>query len=190
MLNALLTAAAVPAEIAGCVLTADFLSGALHWAEDTWLAPGRNALLDRWIVLPNVEHHERPGGIREGTYWETNCVTIAIAAGAALGCAALHVHAWEPVSDARHRFAVESTSCLAHTSRPPRIIAWLQRANVLQSAKVHAKHHRRPYESHYCTTTNWLNPILDRTGFWRGLERAAAWCGATVVRATPARSGY
>jgi hypothetical protein len=66
MLNALLTLATVPAEFAGCLVTADFLSGALHWAEDTWLAPGRNALLARWVVLPNIEHHERHGRIRQG----------------------------------------------------------------------------------------------------------------------------
>jgi hypothetical protein len=190
MLNALLTGAAVPAEIAGCLLTADFLSGALHWAEDTWLAPGHNALLDRWVVLPNIEHHERPGSIREGNYWETNCVTIALAAGAALGCAALHVHAWEPYLTLAIGSQSNQLHAWAHTSRPPRIVGWLQRARILQSAKVHALHHRRPYGSHYCTTTNWLNQALDRGHFWRELERIGTYCGATVVRATPARSGY
>jgi hypothetical protein len=190
MLNMLLTAAAVPAEFAGCLLTADFLSGALHWAEDSWLAPGRNALLDRWIVLPNIEHHERPGSIRQGTYWETNNVTIALAAGAALVCTAFRVQAWEVYLTLAIGSQSNQLHAWAHTARPPRIIGWLQHARILQSAKVHASHHRRPYGSHYCTTTNCLNPLLDQTGFWRALERIGTWCGATMVRATPARSGF
>ncbi|HTW83988.1 MAG TPA: fatty acid desaturase CarF family protein [Candidatus Sulfotelmatobacter sp.] len=127
-----------------CLLAADFLAGVVHWAEDTWLRPGISPLLDKWVVLPNLEHHQRPGGIH---YW-------------------------------------------GHCGTPPRAIALLQRLGVLQPAAHHALHHKRPYGVRYCTTTTFLNPVLDRIGFWRGLERIAERCGARVHRATPARGGY
>ena len=31
-------------------------------------------------------------------------------------------------------------------------------------------HHVKPHIVCYCVLTNWLNPILDATRFWRGLE--------------------
>jgi hypothetical protein len=42
----------------------------------------------------------------------------------------------------------------------------------------------------YCTTTVFLNPLLDGLGFWRGLERIGEMFGAHVYRATPIRDGY
>jgi ubiquitin-conjugating enzyme E2 variant len=66
----------------------------------------------------------------------------------------------------------------------------LQRIGLLQSTKHHAQHHVRPYASRYCTWTNYLNPVLDGIGFWRAAETILVRCGATVMRATPARGGY
>jgi len=77
-----------------------------------------------------------------------------------------------------------------HCANPPRPVRWLQRLGVLQPAAHHAVHHRRPYGVRYCTTTTFLNPILDGIGFWRRLEWAGEQLGAHVCRATPARGGY
>ena len=104
-------------------------------------------------------------------------MTIGIAAAATLAMALLRVHAWE-------------VYLWSHTSSPPRPVGWLQRAGILQSAKYHAVHHKAPYGKRYCTTTPLLNPVLDRTGFWRALERILARCGTTVQRASAARGGY
>jgi len=48
----------------------------------------------------------------------------------------------------------------------------------LQTARHHACHHTDPKNSHYCTMTNVLNPVLDRMGFWNGME----WALARAVR--------
>lgn len=76
----------------GALLAADFLTGVLHWTEDTWLAPGQSPLLDRWITNDNIEHHRSPGKIRAGRYWQTNkvCVVLAAAAAAIFALAGVH----------------------------------------------------------------------------------------------------
>ena len=54
------------------------------------------------------------------------------------------------------------------------VISFLQDIHLLQTSKHHALHHTDPKNSHYCTITNVLNPVLDRIHFWDGLERILA----------------
>jgi ubiquitin-conjugating enzyme E2 variant len=173
-----------------CLLVADFLAGLIHWGEDTWLRPGISPLLDAWIVLPNVEHHQRPGGIRQATYWENNRITMAIAAVPTVILALCGVHAWEPYLTLLIASQSDQIHMWGHCANPPLVVRWLQRVGLFQSARHHAQHHKRPYGVRYCTTTAYLNPILDGTRFWRGLEWICERCGARVYRATPARNGY
>lgn len=173
-----------------CLLIADFLAGLMHWVEDTWLAPGKSALLDKWVVLPNIDHHRRPGGIREGSYWVNNQVSIFLALGPAVLLLLLGVHAWEPYLVLFIASQSNQLHMWAHCANPPAPIKWLQKSRLLQAAAHHAVHHKRPYGVRYCTTTSLLNPILDGVGFWRQLERVCKFFGAKVYRATTARNGY
>ncbi|MEI9865771.1 MAG: fatty acid desaturase CarF family protein [Limisphaerales bacterium] len=50
------------------------------------------------------------------------------------------------------------------------MISFLQDVKILQTSKHHALHHTDPKNSHYCTITNVLNPVLDTLRFWDGLE--------------------
>jgi plasmanylethanolamine desaturase len=176
--------------LVGCLLAVDLISGFLHWAEDTWMAPGRSKLLDRFIVNDNVEHHRKPGGIRAGNYWATNRVCIVMAAIAGTVLAACHVHAWQAYAIVALASQSNQVHLWAHSSTPPRAVEWLQSIGLMQSRSMHAKHHKNPYASNFCTMTNYLNPLLDAIGFWRALERTIVLFGATVVRATEARGGY
>jgi hypothetical protein len=174
----------------GCLLAVDLISGVLHWSEDTWLAPGRSKLLDRFIVKDNIDHHRKPGGIRAGNYWATNQVCIVLAAIAGAILVATRVDAWQAYAIVALASQSNQVHLWAHSSTPPRPVEWLQSIGLLQSRAMHAQHHKNPYASNFCTMTNYLNPLLDGIGFWRALETAIVWCGATVVRATPARGGY
>jgi hypothetical protein len=60
---------------------------------------------------------------------------------------------------------------------------------LVLSPEQHARHHRRPFDNNYCTLTNWLNPILDATRFWRLLERILALMRVPVQRCSIARGG-
>jgi ubiquitin-conjugating enzyme E2 variant len=50
------------------------------------------------------------------------------------------------------------------------VISWLQNKRILQTAKHHLRHHKDPKNSHYCTMTNCVNPVLDRLHCWEALE--------------------
>lgn len=178
------------AYVLASLLAVDFLSGLLHWAEDTWTAPGASRLLDRWIVRDNIEHHRRPGTIRAGDYWGTNRVCIVLAAAAGCVLAALHVHAWPAYLIVALASQSNQIHLWAHSADPPLVVRRLQRWGILQSTAHHAAHHKRPYATRYCTVTNFLNPALDTLGLWRGLEWLAERGGLTVRRATAARGGY
>lgn len=176
--------------VLGSLVIVDFATGVVHWAEDTWTAPGKSKLLDRWIVRDNVEHHRTPGAIRAGDYWGTNRVCIALAAAATAVLLAFHVHAWQAYFIVALLSQSNQIHMWAHCANPPRAIRRLQKLGILQSTAHHAQHHKRPYAVRYCTTTNYLNPMLDAIGFWRGLERLVERFGFSVKRATPARQGY
>jgi hypothetical protein len=173
-----------------CLLAVDFITGVLHWAEDTWTAPGASKLLDRWIVRDNIDHHRKPNTIRAGNYWATNRVCIAIAAVTACVLMLLGVHAWQAYLIVLLASQSNQVHLWSHSSAPPRLVQWLQRYGILQSRSHHGLHHKRPYATRFCTVTNYLNPVLDGVGFWRGLEWLIVRCGVTMQRATPAREGY
>ena len=189
-MHLLTTASLNIASAFGCLLTADFIAGLLHWAEDTWTRPGVSKLLDTWIVNDNIDHHRRPGLIRAGDYWSTNRVCIALASVAAIGLVVCHIHAWQAYLIVAMLSQSNQVHLWAHSSNPPRIVDWLQSFGLLQSRKVHGLHHKSPYATRYCTMTNYLNPLLDGVNFWRKLEWAIERCGGTVQRTSVARGGY
>jgi ubiquitin-conjugating enzyme E2 variant len=158
-------------EIVLAVLAVDFVSGLVHWAEDTF---GRETtpVLGRWIVAPNVRHHLEPAAFVEqgwlASSWDLALaavvlVALALAGGwltpgvfvfALLGANANQLHKW----------------CHA-PARAPRSVRLAWRVGLLQGPRHHGLHHRGAMNRAYCVVTPWLNPVLDRIGFWRALER-------------------
>ena len=50
-------------------------------------------------------------------------------------------------------------------------MGFLQDSGIILGRRHHAIHHAAPYLRHYCITTGWMNPLLDRMQFFRRLER-------------------
>ena len=173
-----------------CFLIADLISGLGHWAEDTWGAPGKSEFLDKWVILPNIDHHRRPGSMRNKGYWETNLVTVALAVVVAVILVLFHVHAWQAYLTVLIASQSNQIHKWAHSQSVPFWVHWLERLGLFQSVGHHGEHHKRPYACRFCTTTNFLNPILDGTRFWRGLESVIELFGVTIKRTSPERSGY
>jgi hypothetical protein len=51
------------------------------------------------------------------------------------------------------------------------VVLWAQRMRFVLDPGHHWRHHTAPFDSHYRTTTGWLNGPLERLGLFRSLER-------------------
>jgi len=153
------------------VLAADFAGGFVHWVEDAYVRED-TPLIGNLVGRPNTIHHHLPRYMTRFNWWHTSrdlvILSAVLVAGAwCLGCLTWQVwlfavlaananefHKWE------HRTRRENG----------KLISFLQDIRLLQTARHHARHHTDPKESHYCTTTNVLNPVLDGVRFWAALE--------------------
>lgn len=163
----------VAGSIVGTVLLADFASGAVHWVEDAYIRKD-TPMLGKLIANANIEHHEKPRAfvarnwlasswdlvllslLLIGVAWASDHLTWQVWLFAALSANANQIHKWS------HRAPHENG----------RIISFLQRIKLLQTQRHHAQHHRMDKNTHYCSITNIVNPVLDELGFWKEIEGA------------------
>ena len=157
------------------VFAAEFAAGFVHWIEDAYIRD-HTPLVGRLIGRPNTVHHHYPRYMTRHSWWHSSRDLVVVAAllvVAAWCCGWLTWQVW--------LFAILAANAnefhkWEHRTRKEngRIISWLQDVKILQTSKHHALHHTDPKNSHYCTITNVLNPVLDRIHFWDNLERILA----------------
>jgi len=156
----------------GLYLLVDFIAGFFHWAEDTLGTP-ETPIWGQTFVAPNVLHHNAPLEMNK-IHWFRNSLPIYLICIAVLGVAWLTDSlGWKVWFFAFVGLFAQQTHRWSHTPRKalPRLVVFLQRLKILQDAKHHYKHHRADHSTHFCVGTPWLNPILDRFGVWKFLER-------------------
>ncbi len=166
------------AAMAGSIVLADFVSGLVHWAEDTYarFKPQRKLTWLNQVALDNEVHHKRPRDFLQRSWWQSSWdlallgavilavahavghLTLAVVVFVLLSINANQLHKWA------HRNPREN----------PRLVTWLQRMHLLQSPRHHGRHHAGKRNSHYCVVTNFLNPLLEEVNFWRRLEQLIA----------------
>jgi hypothetical protein len=160
-------------------LTADFLSGFVHFLADNF-GSAQTPLIGRNFIDAFREHHVDPKGITTHDFIDTNgnnslvslpfmfllwlVVPIATAPlGYLLGAFALFLCLGIFLTNQFHKWA--------HMEEPPALAAWLQRRGVILSQDHHEVHHESPYDTYYCITVGVWNPLLDRTRFYERTER-------------------
>lgn len=172
-------------------VAADFLSGFVHWAGDTW-GSYRTPVVGKALIAGFRDHHVDELGITRHDAIDTNgnnCL-IALPAMVFLVVVPLANHwivglcgflamtsMWTMVTNQIHKWA--------HLP-PEQISPWLrtlQRTRLILDPDHHRLHHAEPYLSHYCITVGWLNPVLDGLKFFRILERAIQAVTGAVPRA-------
>jgi len=158
----------------------DLLSGVVHWGCDRF-GSATTPVVGPMLIRAFREHHIDPGKMVEHDWIETNgepCFLAALAlltlalfgsdVHSNLGAAAVTL-VWTMAAAGAWANQVHKW---AHMARPPRLARCLQRVGLALRPNEHACHHLAPYDSRYCISTGWMNPLLDRLGLWSWLERS------------------
>jgi len=160
-------------------LGADFTSGFVHWAADTWGTP-EWPVVGAALIRPFREHHVDQKEITRHDFIETNGNNCFISIGPAIGALCI---AQFPGAALRFFFAAflfflvlwvfltNQFHKWSHVETPSPMIDRLQRWHLILPRDHHQLHHTAPYSKHYCITVGWLNEPLYRIGFFPLLER-------------------
>ena len=158
-------------QAAGAVLLADFVSGVVHWAEDAY-ARKDTPIVGKWIGEANIEHHVTPRAFVNRSWWASSWDLALTGLLVVSGAWWLKLLTWQV-----WLFAVVSANAnqihkWAHSAphENGRLITSLQKLKLLQTQRHHARHHSGKKDSHYCSVTNFLNPLLEELDFWKTLE--------------------
>jgi ubiquitin-conjugating enzyme E2 variant len=167
--------------IAGAWLLADFLSGIVHWAADTW---GRvdTAWIGPRFLQPFRVHHVNPRDILDRHFVDLNgdvalltLPLLAVAAGMPFEHGIGQFTALSLAATAGWVLPTNQIHQWAHQATPPRLVQTLQASGCVLSRRAHAVHHANPAGGHYCITTGWCNAPLARIGFHRRIEQLVTW---------------
>lgn len=148
------------------ILVADLLTGIFHWWEDRYGNPDW-PIIGKYIIHPNIKHHQDPMFFCNGNYWTRNWTTLIPSLIVSFIFYTIGYYFWCLV------FIIASQSneihCWEH-AKTNRFIKFLQKNYILQNKKTHSLHHKRPYDTNYCVITMIVNPILNKIYFWEYLE--------------------
>jgi ubiquitin-conjugating enzyme E2 variant len=157
------------------IFTAEFITGIVHWFEDAYVRED-TPLVGRHIARPNIVHHHYPRYMTRLTWWQSSwdlCLISALLVLVAWACGVLTWQVWLFAILAANANEFHKWAHRTRTENGP-VITFFQKIRILQTAHHHALHHTDPKNSHYCTMTNVLNPVLDGLHFWDGAEWALA----------------
>jgi hypothetical protein len=157
--------------IAAVVLAADFAGGAVHWIEDAYVRED-TPLIGRHVARPNIVHHHYPRYMTRHNWWQSSGDLIVLSGTVVAGAWGLGLLSWEVWLFAAISANANEFHKWSHRTRKENgpVISFLQDIRLLQTSRHHALHHTDPKNSHYCTATNFLNPVLDGIHFWGALE--------------------
>ncbi|HEX6591354.1 MAG TPA: fatty acid desaturase CarF family protein [Moraxellaceae bacterium] len=152
------------------VFMADFVSGLVHWLEDAYARPGMK-LVGR-IAEENLRHHARPREFLQKSWWDSSSDLLLIGLVVVLASLLTHTFSFWLLFFVLLTINANQIHKWAHQGprENPKFVTWLQQKKILQTPREHAKHHSGERNTNYCVITNYLNPVLEKIGFWKGLE--------------------
>lgn len=166
----------LPLTVLAGLLAADFISGVVHWAGDTW-GDEATPWLGRRFIRPFRFHHAHPLDMLKSNFFTTNGDTALSSLPFLLAPFAC------PLDSPIGRFAAGFLWAVggwgmwtsqfhqwAHTKSPPRVVAWLQRRGLVLSPEHHRRHHKSPFAVNYCITTGWCDRVLTGIRFFPAME--------------------
>ena len=170
-----------------CVAVADFISGLVHWAEDCYGQP-EWPIIGASIIAPNLLHHSKPRAFLANTWYRSADVQLLVALWSALVLVVVGWLTWRVVLVLSLVVNANELHKWAHRTKTEngRLITFLQEHQVIMSRAAHGRHHGGQRDSHYCSITAWMNPLLDGLHVWRGLEATIKLTTGVSPRLDPA----
>lgn len=158
-------------QIVAVWLLTDFLSGVFHWLEDAYGDPSW-PIIGRHVTKPNILHHYAPRAFVSNSWFRSSRLLLTICTTITAVSVALGVFNWMIALSMVLGLNANQVHKWSHRSRRENgpVVRLLQRLRLIQSPSHHHRHHVHGKDSHYCVLTDFLNPVLDGIGFWRGLE--------------------
>jgi len=164
----------LPLLLIAAYAAADLLSGIVHFLADNFGSP-ETPFLGKAFVMPFRDHHTDPEGILEHPFMIANGNNCLISAPPLLAVAL-----FMPITTSLAGYLLSSfllflfVSVLltnqfhkwAHMQSPPRAVQWMQKKGIVLSREHHDVHHTSPFDTYYCITVGWWNPILQRLGIF------------------------
>jgi hypothetical protein len=175
--NIPLTVVQTLATLASSWVLADLGSGVLHWSVDNY-GNGRTPIMGG-IIAAFQGHHSSQWTITERAFCNNVyklCIPFGIPTVALLSLLAGPSHpmvsffftifcSMEILSQEFHKWSHMTKSQL----NP--FILGMQNAGLTIGRSPHAKHHIAPFMGNYCIVSGFCNELLDKSGFFRKLER-------------------
>ena len=158
-------------EIFIVVLVVDFVSGVLHWFEDSFGNP-EWPITGALITAPNILHHHRPTAFTRNSWLKSAQVLIflgAVIIAVAWICGVLNWQVLMFVAIGVNANEIHKWNHLPKSKRSKLVVA-LQKLRLLQTPQHHGRHHAGAKDTYYCVITNMVNPVLEAVCFWRRLE--------------------
>ena len=164
------------------VFIADLIVGFVHWLEDNY-GQEHWPIIGESVIAPNLLHHSKPKAFCKNTWWQSADYQVIGSLALIVAASFMGLLTWQLVAVLFLAANGNEVHKWAHRSKKEngKIITWLQNQGLIQSRRHHAKHHGGDRNSHYCSLTEWVNPILEKIKFWRGLE----WCIEKVTGVSP-----
>ncbi|EQA60793.1 fatty acid desaturase CarF family protein [Leptospira alexanderi] len=167
----------VPLVILFSWLGADFISGLVHFLGDS-VGSENTPIFGPAFIFPFRDHHVDPKGITRHDFIETNGNNCLVS----LPILVYYVFFWESSGLLSFLlavfwfflllgiFATNQIHKWAHQDSPFAFIRTLQKYKLILGPEHHKIHHTFPYDTYFCITTGWLNPILKFLKFYESLR--------------------
>src|SRR5262245_24655303 len=125
---------------AACVLLADFITGFIHWLEDSYGDP-RWPFVGPHVIEPNLEHHARPRAMVGYRWFETTRLSIAIGSAIALALALCGALRWEAALVLALASQANEVHKWTHRTRRenPAWVNWLHDRRIVQTPRHHGQ---------------------------------------------------